>query len=466
MSLRSCAAWIVAACAASALADGAASPHESLFRDLAAETEAVRDGARVRLERAADLSDAEVKAALSAAGRRAKPLLIRVAAARGMKSLVPDMTAALASQDPLVADAAARGLVTLGDDAVAAGRAALVALKDADAASVLVHLDALAAQRAVERAVLARWRRKGGSYEGRYSEVAKLGWPVQPVLLAMLLDIPLCDRDVVVPPMEGPAEEMVAKALTLRRLAMSTRRGYRTFEPLPTSIESEELFGLAAQALKDVADLDLMGDILESVAEELEQVDESMGPRLRRFEEFYCREIDIALAARGRPQRLERLARRMEARVEVFRRFATRARGDESAEQEALTRLNSMLGEYGQVMHQLRRFDEAAKCFEESLAIDGKIGGEKGKLSAISGYNRACALACGGRIDEAFVQLDRALDRDLSAGGEDLTREWVIEDGDLRALHDDPRWAELVKRRFDAPSPPDGGRPPVKSQEK
>jgi tetratricopeptide (TPR) repeat protein len=449
MSSTRCAAWIVVAWAAAAFADGAASPHEPLFRDLAAETEAVRDDACARLERSDDLSDVEVRAALAAASRRAKPLLLRVAAARGMKSLVPEMTEALASQDPLVSDAAVRGLVSFGDDAVAAGRAALSSSKDADAAAVLVHLDALAAQRAVEREVLARWRRKGGSYEGRYAEVAKLGWPVQPVLLAMLLDIPLTDRDIVIPPTKDPGEELVTKALTLRRLASSSRRGYRTFDPLPTSIESEELFTIAAQALKDVADLDLMGDILEYVAMELERVDDAMGPRLRRFEEFYYREIDTALAARGRPERLERLAAKLDDRIDFIRKYVARARGDVAAEQDALARLNSELGAFGQVLHQLRRFDDAAKCFEEALAIDRRVGGKGGKLSAISGYNRACALACGGHVDEAFRQLDRSLDRDVSAGGEDLTREWVTEDGDLRALRDDPRWADLVKRRFD-----------------
>jgi len=73
---------------------------------------------------------------------------------------------------------------------------------------------------------------------------------------------------------------------------------------------------------------------------------------------------------------------------------------------------------------------------------------DKPKEPAIAGYNRACALACVGRVDEAFEQLDRALDRDVSAGGEDLTREWVTEDGDLEAIRDDPRFAALIKKRF------------------
>jgi tetratricopeptide (TPR) repeat protein len=444
-------AGLVLASTVGARADGGASPNEMLFRDLGAETQAVRETARSRLEKAERLSEEELRAALKSADRRTTPLLFRVAAVRGMKSFAAEMTQALTSEDPPVAESAARGLVSLGDESVAAGLAALAKLDDPDAVAVRVHLQALAAQRTVEREVIARWRRKGGSYEGRYADLAKLGWPVQPVLLAMLLDIPLTDRDIVLPPKLSPAEEYLAKVMTLRRLALaSDRRGYRTFEPLPVHIESEELFDLAAQAMKDVADLDLMGDILETVSEELEQIDALVGWRLRRVEEYYCRRIDVALAARGRPQRLEKLAKRLQSRVVYLRVNVRRVeRADVAAEQDMLTFLNSALTSYGDVLHQLKRYDESATCFAEALQIDRKLGGEDGKLSAITGYNRACSLACGGRLDEAFAQLDKALDRDQSAGGEDLTREWVTEDGDLRTLREDPRWAELVKRRFE-----------------
>jgi len=446
--LRTTACLVVLA-ATSAFAEGAPSPHDALLQALSAETESVRDDALARLVKTDDLADAEVRAALKTADRRAKALLFRVAAAHGMKTLVPELTEGLTSQDPLVSDAAVRALVSLGDEAVAAGVTALAAAKDAAAAAVRVHLAALAAQRVVEREVLARWRRKGGSYEGRYAELAKLGWPVQPVLLAMLLDIPLTDGDVVLPAGMTVAQTEVTKALTLQRLASSHRRGYKTFDPLPASVEPEELFELAAQALKDVAELDLMGDILEFTAETLKQHDELKLNRLRRTEHYLAQRIDIILAARGRPERLIRTADEIKRDVERYELFARRGAGGGVEMSDILGALNRELCDYGEVLHQLRRYDEAARCFKEALDIDRKVGGRNGKLSANTGYNRACALACAKRKDDAFAQLDVALDRDKSTGGEDLSREWVTEDGDLANLRDDPRWADLIHRRFD-----------------
>src|SRR5262245_32081933 len=110
---------LVLALAASALADGAASPREALLRSLDDETAAVREEACRTLERTTELTEAEVRAALAGAGRRTKPYLLRVAASRGLTGLVPEAVAALSSEDPVVTDAAVRALVRFGDDAVA-----------------------------------------------------------------------------------------------------------------------------------------------------------------------------------------------------------------------------------------------------------------------------------------------------------------------------------------------------------
>src|SRR5262245_38669999 len=141
---------LVLALAASALADGAASPREALLRSLDDETAVVREDACRALERAEGLTEAEVRAALAAAGRRTKPYLLRVAAARGMDGLVPDAVAALSAEDPVVTDAAVRALVRFGDAAVARGLVALDASKDAGAKTTASHLRALSAQRTVE----------------------------------------------------------------------------------------------------------------------------------------------------------------------------------------------------------------------------------------------------------------------------------------------------------------------------
>lgn len=445
---------LVVALAAAAFADGAAAPHEALFRALGDEAAAVRDEAGRSLEKAEGLTEDEVRAALRTADARARPRLYRIAAVRGMKGLVPEMAAALSEQDPVVTDAAVRALVSLGDDAVAAGLAALGDSKDRDVAAVRGHLQALAAQRSVERAVVSRWRRKGGSYEGRYSEIAKLGWPVQPVLLAMLLDVPLTDRHIVLPESADPGAVEAAKLVALIDIANSNRRGYRTFDPLPVHIEQEEIFFLAAQALKDVADIELVGDILESISSELEAIDDNAGWRLRPWEKSFYEEIDVVLFQHGRGRRLERTAKRKKDEVDFAKRWVDRGESERRA--EGLRQLSVSLSEYAGVLHQLRRYDEAAKCYAEAVQIGREL---TGKDPAIAGYNRACALAKGGRKDEAIAQLSRALDRGKSSGSEDLTQEWVTEDGDLRSLHDDPRFTALIKRRFgeDADPAPAGG---------
>jgi tetratricopeptide (TPR) repeat protein len=447
---------LLLALAASALADGSASPREALLRSLDDETAAVREDACRTLERTADLTEAEVRAALATAGRRTKPYLLRVAASRGLTGLVPEAVAALSSEDPVVTDAAVRALVRFGDDAVASGLELLEKSKDEGALPVASHQRALTAQRTVERQVVAGWRRKGGQYLGRYKGLANLGWPVQPVLLAMLLDVPLSDRHLDVPALADPAALKEARRAALMDLATSTRRGYRTFEPLPPHIEEDELFDLAAQALKDVGDVDLMGDILEAVASALAMKHESAPFRLRQWEKAYYVEIDTILFNRDRPERLLNDVAEAESQARQSRAWLERGGAARRADQMHI--LSSDLSDWAGLLHQIREYDEAASVWTEVIRIGRELSD---KDPAIAGYNRACALARGGRLDEAMKQLARALDRGISSGTEDLTREWVAEDGDLIPLHDDPRWAALMKRHFgeDAAKPPDGVKP-------
>jgi tetratricopeptide (TPR) repeat protein len=447
-------AGFLVASAAAAYAEGGAASREPLFRALGSETLADRTEAARSLEKADGLTEDEVRAALAAAPRLAKPHVLRLAAARRMKGLVPDIVACLAAQDPVVTDAAARALVSLGDDAASAGIRSLAASTDPDAQTVRTHLTALAARRMVERDVVGQWRRKGGTYEGRFKVLAKYGWPVQPILLAMLLDVPVCDHQIVLPETDDQLVLDTAKADALADIERSDRRGYRTFEPLPVYVEQEELFDLAQQALRDVADLEFMGDILERVSENLEDVDELRGWRLRPWEEGFYRDIDIALYWRGRPDRLERYAEKRCERVQTTLSWLERAEEvGKGADQRQQIRI--ALDEYASALHQLGRYDDAAACFKEANRYYRK---DQGKDSAITGYNRACALNRAGHRDEALRQLDQALDRDRSSGAEDLTKEWVTEDGDLATLHDDPRFREIIRKRFDEPDA-DGGDP-------
>jgi tetratricopeptide (TPR) repeat protein len=228
----------------------------------------------------------------------------------------------------------------------------------------------------------------------------------------------------------------------------SDRRGYRTFEPLPPTIDPDEIYELSMQALKDVADIELMGDVLEAVSRDLQMADDRVTWRLRRPEEAYATDIDVVLFARGRPHRLERRAEARSGEVDRARLIVERFGGSQV---DTLQQLSYALTEYGSVLHQLQRYDEAADCFAEVIEISKHFST---KEPAISAYNRACALAKGGRTDEAIEQLRRAIDRDLSSGSEDLTEEWVTEDGDLDSLRDDPRYKALIQKRYGAQAEP------------
>ncbi len=303
------------------------------------------------------------------------------------------------------------------------------------------RLRALHAQATIERELLARWMRKGGNYDGRFAKLSEHGWPVQPVLLAMLLDVPLEDRFVVLPETESEVLRVVQKMEALDALAESPRRGYRTFIALPVEVDEEEMFDLAAQALADVADIDVMGDILDQLAQTLDRADAKAGWQLRPAERGYAEALEEILANHGRPERLkwriERLA--MEARSQ--KQWADRAgpRHQSDALQHYATDLNRL----ARAVYRLRQWDRAAAIYAEAMEIVKRIAGRPAPVTA---YNRACALSMGGRTKEALDQLDAALA--IQESESDLTRDWVEEDGDLRSLRNDPRWPVILERHF------------------
>ena len=448
--LRLFACALVAALSLSAARGDAAedSLRTRLLGDLSAEAATVREKATGRLLAMEDLSPEQVAAALERAAPRAKPALFEIAASRKMTGLIPVIAAAAAGPDAQAAESAIRALVSLGPEAVAAGRTRLVAAdapdaEESDRAARLQHLTALDAQRRVETDVLGRWRRKGGSYRGRYLELAQHGWETQPVLLAMLLDVPLEDQYVVVPESGDEDLDRARKASALRMLADSHRRGYRTFDPLPANIEHEELFDLAQQALADVADLDLMQDILEDTQRELMRAHREAGWRPRPWEDGFAQDIEVILASRGAPERLEERRRTLESQVVALKRRIGRVDPEDAADEYQFysVRLSELAG----VLHQLRKYGQAAECYAEVIEVIKSLTGSE---PSITGYNRACALARAGKRKAALDQLARALDPEISSGSEDLTREWVTEDGDLQPLRQDARFAEIIARRF------------------
>jgi tetratricopeptide (TPR) repeat protein len=440
---------LLAASPASSRADGAdAAVRTRLLSDLSAEAASVRDRAIERLSVRDDLTPGEIAAALRDAAPRARPLLYRLAAARRATGLVPEIAAGAAGADAPAAEAALRALVTLGEDAVEAGRAALAAaapevLPAHERDARLRHLRALDIQRLVERELISRWRRKGGSYRGRYDVLASHGWDAQPVLLAMLLDIPLEDQFVVPPEAKDPELLHAYRLRALDELAGSRRRGYRTFEPLPPHIEADSVFELAVQALCDVADLTLLKRVLLDTHEELVKADKAAGFRVRPWEEAYARDIEVILWRRGEKARLQWRHDQLAMSLRQERHWVQRMDPDDNA--RVFSVHAQSLDDLASVLHQMDRFDEAAARYAEVIEIRSKL---TGMVSSVAAYNRACALARGGREDEALEMLRAALDPVTASGSDDLTREWVLEDGDLESLRDDPRFLAIVRERF------------------
>ncbi len=435
---------LVALLAPFSYADGPASPRTPadrarLLHGLASEAAAERERAYDALRGAQGLTAEEVRAALASGGARDLPLLLQLIGTHELEGLTKDVVALLDRPEPRVSEAAIRAVVRLGDDAVRAGIKQLSPRlgREPEAGGVVRRLMTLHAQSTIEKALLAKWRRKGGSYLGRYSDLQKYRWALQPVLLAMLLDVPLEERFVVLPGVaESPLGRFREQRAALDAVVRSPRRGYRTFDPLPLNIQQDELFDLASQALIDTANMNLIGDILEGIAFGLKSEVERIGWRAN-LEDALVQDLELILSARGRHELLDR--RISEERRQV-RRYESRLQRNPN-DADFQYRYSIHLGDLARALHGRQLFDEAASVYAEHLRIATIQGGT---APPIASYNRACALARAGRIDEALVQLDKA----LALGVDDLSREWVSEDGDLHSLHEDPRFETVIAKYY------------------
>ena len=87
----------------------------------------------------------------------------------------------------------------------------------------------------------------------------------------------------------------------------------------------------------------------------------------------------------------------------------------------------------GYALHMQGKLDAALPYHVKASAFRGAIGYS-------SAYNAACVHAQKGRIDAAFEWLDKS----VAKGFKDKAN--LAGDSDLKALHEDPRWAKLLKR--------------------
>lgn len=403
----------------------------------------VRESARRELLEQERLPLDELRARLREGSTSARVAVARLLGERGATEAAEELVEAALAGDEELADASVRALVRAGDEAVELLRKRLT--DEPSSVFVARRLELLVAQRKVETAVLSRWQRKMGSYAGQFSDLAELGWPVQPILLAMLLDVPLEDRFVVLPETDDPGERAAAEVGAVLAIRFSPRRGYRTFDPLPVEVEAEDLFRLAVLALGDVADVDVLGPILEDVARSLQAHDDSMGFRVRPFERYFAESIEQLLSQRGRHDLLDRRIQDLRRRERSARLWAGQRGGRRNG--DSLSLWATTLRDLASALHRRRHYDAAAEAYQQAVDISVELTGE---VPAIDGYNRACALACGGRIDEALEQLEAALETST----DDLPYEWVTEDGDLRSLHGEPEFDRILRRFYGTGLPP------------
>ena len=77
--------------------------------------------------------------------------------------------------------------------------------------------------------------------------------------------------------------------------------------------------------------------------------------------------------------------------------------------------------------------------YEKGLSLDKTLV-QREPDNPIFLYNLACSLSLVNQIDKAYMTLDQA----LNLGFNDI--KLLLEDRDLKNLHKDPRWSDLLKR--------------------
>jgi eukaryotic-like serine/threonine-protein kinase len=101
--------------------------------------------------------------------------------------------------------------------------------------------------------------------------------------------------------------------------------------------------------------------------------------------------------------------------------------------------LATMVG-LADVLKKEKRYSESEMVFEQALDGLRRAVGPQHPDTANTAYNLAAVLALEGKRDAAFTNLRFAVEHALGAE----TRQGIDKDDDLKALHDDPRFAAIV----------------------
>lgn len=108
-------------------------------------------------------------------------------------------------------------------------------------------------------------------------------------------------------------------------------------------------------------------------------------------------------------------------------------------EMEFLEALRKRCPQYAPVLEALGHIYTRAGRYEEGLRIDAELTFLRPDEPE-NWYNLACSYALVGQKDRAFDALDRA----VALGYNDV--DWIVKDKDLKVLHTDPRFKEILSR--------------------
>ena len=104
----------------------------------------------------------------------------------------------------------------------------------------------------------------------------------------------------------------------------------------------------------------------------------------------------------------------------------------------------------GTILRGEKRYPEAEKVYRDALAGRRRALGDDHPLTAETAYYLACVLAVQGKRDEAFTNLQFAVDHHLKPD----YRQEIEKNADLQSLHSDPRFAALLAKNQQASATP------------
>jgi len=206
--------------------------------------------------------------------------------------------------------------------------------------------------------------------------------------------------------------------LALRKLDWDVQKLLQTWiSKAPRKVRNKDaLRGACINALRDVVDEGKASDDLRDVLKQL-------------AEDWF----ELAAVRRAAAYALAQFGDR--SVVEKSIKEATKKAKAEGAPDQA-----QGWSELANIYYNLRQYDDTIKAYQQLIALGDRI-----RLSPGVFYNCGCSLALGGKKDEAFLMIEKALKLDTAGN---LGERMLKTDMDIDSLRKDDRFAALMKKFF------------------